>query len=195
MSQPFTLPIGSEAPVFCLPSTDGRDVSLADFEYASFLVIFFTCVHCPYVTGSDERTRRIAEAYAPQKVAFVAINSNSAEIYSADSLDGMKARMEEFKFPWAFLRDETQEVALAYGALRTPHFYLFDQERKLRYTGRAIDTPRDHTLSTTRELEDALDDLITGKEVRVPITNPIGCSLKWKGHPSGWMPPEACDLA
>lgn len=158
------------------------------------MVVFFTCVHCPYVTGSDERTRSIAETYQAHNVAFVAINSNCSEGYPEDGFEGMKARMEEFKFPWTFLRDESQEVALAYGALRTPHFYLFDQDRKLRYTGRAIDTPRDHTVSSTRELEEAIDDLLAGREVAVPVTNPVGCSLKWKGHPSGWKPPEACDL-
>lgn len=194
MSRPFTLPLGADAPAFQLPSTDGRILSLNDFSESELLVVFFTCVHCPYVTGSDERTRTIAEAYASKGVQFVAINSNCSEVYPSDGMEGMKARMEEQGFPWPFLRDETQEVALAYGALKTPHFYLFDQTRKLAYTGRAIDTPRDHSMSSTRELEDALDDLLSGREVRVPLTNPVGCSIKWKGKPSGWRPAEACDL-
>lgn len=194
MSRPFTLPLGAEAPGFNLPATDGRVLALEDFSESNFLVIFFTCVHCPYVTGSDERTRLIAEAYSGKGVQFVAINSNCSEVYPSDGLDGMRERMEEHRFPWPFLRDEAQEVALAYGALKTPHFFLFDHARRLAYTGRAIDSPRDHALSTTRELEDALDDLLAGREVRVPLTNPIGCSIKWKGKPSGWRPPEACDL-
>lgn len=194
MSRPFTLPLGAEAPAFNLPATDGRVLSLEDFASSDLLVVFFTCVHCPYVTGSDERTRSIAEAYSGKGVQFVAINSNCSEVYPADGLDGMRARMEEHRFPWPFLRDESQDVALAYGALKTPHFYLFDRARKLVYTGRAIDTPRDHSLSSTRELEDALDDLLAGREVKVPLTNPVGCSIKWKGKPSGWRPAEACDL-
>ena len=194
MSRPFTLPLGAEAPAFQLPATDGRVLSLEDFAESHLLVVFFTCVHCPYVTGSDERTRKIAEAYSDKGVQFVAINSNCAEVYPADGLEGMRARMEEHRFPWPFLRDESQEVALTYGALKTPHFYLFDEGRRLAYTGRAIDTPRDHSASTTRELEDALDDLLAGREVRVPLTNPVGCSIKWKGKPSGWRPDEACDL-
>lgn len=169
-------------------------IGLKDFSNAKILVVFFTCVHCPYVTGSDERTRTIVEEWQRRGVEFVAINSNCTEDYPQDGLEGMKARMEEHGFPWPFLRDESQETALAYGALKTPHFFVFDADRKLRYTGRAIDTPREHTLAATRELESALEDLVEGREVRVPLTNPIGCSIKWKGHPSGWMPPEACDL-
>lgn len=195
MSRPFTLPLGTPAPGFSLPSTEGQIVSLEDFASAKILVVFFTCVHCPYVTGSDERTRKVAEEWRPRGVEFVAINSNCSEGYPEDGIEGMKARMEQHRLPWPFLRDESQEAALAYGALKTPHFYVFDAERLLRYTGRAIDTPRDHTLSSTNELEDALEDLIEGREVRVPLTNPIGCSIKWKGRPSGWRPPEACDLA
>ena len=194
MTRPFTLPLGAEAPSFRLLATDGRALSLEDFAEARFLVIFFTCVHCPYVTGSDERTRKIAEEYASKGVKFVAINSNCSEVYPDDGMEGMKARMAEHGFPWPFLRDESQEVALAYGALKTPHFYVFDEGRRLVYTGRAIDTPRDHSASTTRELEDALEDLLAARAVRVSLTNPIGCSVKWKGRPSGWRPPEACDL-
>ncbi len=194
MTRPFTLPLGSAAPDFALLSTDGRLLSLKDFDGSNLLVIFFTCVHCPYVTGSDERTRRIADDYSQRGVQFAAVSSNCSEIYPDDGMEGMRARMEEHRFPWPFLRDESQEAALAYGALKTPHFFLFDQDRKLAYTGRAIDSPRDHTLSTTRELEDALDSLLAGREVKVPTTNPIGCSIKWKGRPSGWRPPEACDL-
>jgi len=186
--------LGSAAPGFLLPNTEGQIVGLEDFDHAKILVVFFTCVLCPYVTGSDENTRSIVEEWEPKGVAFAAINSNCAEVYPQDGLAGMKARMDEHRFPWPFLRDESQEVALAYGALKTPHFFVFDAERRLRYTGRAIDTPRDHSLSSTKELVEALVDLCEGREVRTSLTNPIGCSIKWKGHPSGWMPTEACDL-
>lgn len=194
MSKPFTLPLGSQAPGFSLPATDGGAYSLDSFSDSRLLVVFFTCVHCPYVTGSDEKTRQIVEAYAPKGVAFAAINSNSSGTYAADSLEGMTARMAEHQFPWPFLRDESQETALAYGALRTPHFFVFDEERRLRYTGRAIDQPRDWKASTTRELEDALDALLEGRSPEVAATNPIGCNVKWDGRPAHWMPEEACDL-
>ncbi|NLM25988.1 MAG: redoxin family protein, partial [Firmicutes bacterium] len=106
----------------------------------------------------------------------------------------MVKRMEEHKFPWVYLHDQSQEVALAYGALRTPHFFVFDQERKLVYTGRGVDNPRDPSKMTINDLENALDQLVAGQQVSTPITNPIGCNIKWDGKPAHWMPPEACDL-
>lgn len=190
----FTLSIGEEAPDFRLPATDGREYALADFEDADVLVVMFTCNHCPYVIGSDEDTRQIALDYAPKGVRFVAISSNSPRTYEADSFDNMAKRMEEHGFPWPYLFDATQQVALAYGALRTPHFFVFDGDRKLVYTGRAIDYPRDYRQATTRELRDALNDLLAGQEVKVSVTNPIGCNVKWEGKEAHWMPPEACDL-
>jgi peroxiredoxin len=191
--RPFTLPLGEAAPGFDLLGTDGKRYSLPDFK-ASLLVVFFTCNHCPYVLGSDEDTHRIASDYAEKGVAFVAINSNSERTKPLDSFEGMQARMAEHGFPWTYLHDADQSVALAYGALRTPHFFVFDAERKLRYTGRAIDFPRDHTKATSRELREALDDLLAGQEVRTPVTNPIGCNVKWEGQDAHWMPAEACDL-
>jgi len=189
----FTLQIGDSAPPFSLPATDGKTYSLNDFT-DKVLVVFFTCNHCPYVIGSDENTRSIAEKFADRGVRFVAINSNSKHTYAEDSFDHMVERMEEYGFPWTYLYDESQEVALAYGALRTPHFFVFDESRKLVYTGRAIDNPRNWEESTTHELVDALEDLLAGNEIKVAVTNPIGCNVKWEGQPAKWMPPDACDL-
>ncbi|MEQ8769458.1 MAG: thioredoxin family protein [Phycisphaerales bacterium] len=191
---PFTLDIGDAAPAFSLPATDGNTYALTDFE-GDVLVVFFTCNHCPYVTGSDENTRKIADDYAPKGVRFVAINSNSANTYAEDSFDHMVKRMAEHQFPWTYLHDESQDVARAYGALRTPHFFVFDKDRKLVYTGRAVDTPRDATQSTTHELREALDDVLAGKPVGTPKTNPVGCNVKWDGKDAHWMPAEACDIA
>ena len=158
------------------------------------MVLFFTCNHCPYVIGSDEHTRQIADRFAPQGVRFVAINSNSKNTYAEDDFDGMVARMEEHQFPWTYLYDESQEVALAYGALRTPHFYVFNKERALIYTGRSIDTPRNWPDHTTTELIDALEAHVSGQPIAVPLTNPIGCNVKWEGQEKHWMPADACDL-
>jgi len=158
------------------------------------LVVFFTCNHCPYVIGSDENTRSIAEEFAGRGVRFVAINSNSKHTYAEDSFEHMVERMEQHQFPWTYLYDESQEVALAYGALRTPHFYVFDESRKLVYTGRAIDNPRNWEESTTHELVDALEAHLAGAPIALPVTNPIGCNVKWDGQPAKWMPPDACDL-
>jgi peroxiredoxin len=190
----FTLQIGTQAPAFSLPATDGNTYALEDFSEAEVLVVFFTCNHCPYVIGSDESTRAIAEQFAGQGVRFVAINSNSKNTYAEDDFGHMVARMDELKFPWLYLHDESQAVAEAYGALRTPHFYVFDENRKLVYTGRAIDNPRDWTQATTHELVDALEELLAGRPVGNPATNPIGCNVKWDGKDAHWMPAEACDL-
>ena len=190
----FTLEIGASAPAFNLPATDGKTYALEDFGDAKALVVFFTCNHCPYVIGSDENTRAVAEQFADKGVRFVAINSNSKNTYAEDDFDHMVARMEEHRFPWVYLHDESQGVAEAYGALCTPHFYVFDTSRKLVYTGRAIDNPRAWEASTTHELVDALGDHLAGSPVCVPITNPIGCNVKWDGKERHWMPPEACDL-
>jgi peroxiredoxin len=191
---PFTLPIGAQAPSFSLPATNGNTYALEDFGDSKVLVVFFTCNHCPYVVGSDEHTRMMAESFAERGVRFVAINSNSRHTYPEDDFDHMVARMETLRFPWVYLYDESQEVAKAYGALRTPHFYVFDEARKLAYTGRALDNPRSPEDSTTSDLEDAINELLAGLPIDVPVTNPIGCNVKWEGRPAKWMPPDACDL-
>lgn len=190
----FTLQLGDKAPDFSLPATDGKTYSLSDFSDADTLVIFFTCNHCPYVIGSDEVTRQTAEKFRDKGVRFVAINSNSETTKPEDSFENMVKRMEEHRFPWVYLRDQSQEVALAYGALRTPHFYVFDRERKLIYTGRGVDNPRETDKMTVNDLENALTEHLAGKKITVPITNPIGCNIKWEGKAADWMPPEACDL-
>ena len=190
----FTLSIGAQAPDFDLPATDGRRYRLDGFRDAGTLVVFFTCNHCPYVLGSDEVTRRTALAFAPQGVEFVGINANSEHTYAEDDFAHMVERMKEHRFPWLYLRDATQDVARAYGALRTPHFFVFDRDRKLVYTGRGVDSPRDTSRMTVNDLERALREHLSGRPVSVPMTNPIGCNVKWEGQDPHWMPPEACDL-
>ncbi|TDN99923.1 thioredoxin family protein [Sunxiuqinia elliptica] len=190
----FTLEIGAQAVNFDLPATDGKSYSLKDFEQARFLVIFFTCNHCPYVVGSDELTRAAAEKFKKDGVRFVGINSNSENTYQEDDFDHMVQRMNRNRFPWVYLRDESQQVALAYGALRTPHFFIFDQDRRLVYTGRGVDYPRDASQVKVNDLERTLYELTAGKMATVPMTNPIGCNVKWEGKDRHWMPPEACDL-
>ena len=190
----FTLEIGDSAPDFSLPATDGNTYTLKCFEDAQTLVLFFTCNHCPYVIGSDECTRQTAKAFKHKGVSFVGINSNSINTYAEDSFPHMVARMKKHAFPWVYLHDASQDVALRYGALRTPHFYVFNRDRKLVYTGRAIDTPRDFTQHTVNDLEQALAELTSGQPVSIPRTNPIGCNVKWDGKDAHWMPADACDL-
>jgi len=190
----FTLELGERALGFSLPATDGKTYCLSDFDDAEVLVIFFTCNHCPYVVGSDEVTRATAEKYAPQGVQFVGINSNSENTHPDDDFTHMVNRMAEYNFPWVYLRDGLQNVARAYGALRTPHFYMFDNDRKLVYTGRAVDQPRDTGQMTVNDLDKALSDLLAANPISTPLTNPIGCNVKWDGEDAHWMPAEACDL-
>ena len=190
----FTLTLGSQAPDFSLLATDGKLYRLADFNDADILVIFFTCNHCPYVIGSDEVTRQTANRFADHGVRFVAINANSENTYQEDDFDHMVTRMEEHNFPWLYLRDASQQVALRYGALRTPHFYVFDKGRNLVYTGRGVDSPRDTSKMSVNDLENALAELVAGQAVTTPLTNPVGCNVKWESKDAHWMPPEACDL-
>ncbi len=189
----FTLQKGQKAPDFTLPATDGNTYSLNNFD-DPFLVVFFTCNHCPYVIGSDEVTRQTAKKYMDKGVRFVGINSNSANTYPEDDFQHMVERMQINKFPWLYLYDESQEVAMDYGALRTPHFYVFDKDRELVYTGRGVDTPRDVSKMTVNDLDRVLDELTSGKPVSVHVTNPIGCNVKWDGKDKHWMPADACDL-
>ena len=189
----FTLRLGQKAPEFNLISTSKEKVSITSFD-SKFLVIFFTCNHCPYVTGSDEVTRQTANKFKDKDVSFVAINSNSANTYQEDSFENMVLRMEEYNFPWVYLHDADQEIELKYGALKTPHFYVFNEQRELVYTGRGVDSPLDANKIKINNLELVLDELTSNTLISIPITNPIGCSVKWEGKDSHWMPPEACDL-
>ena len=190
----FTLEIGQSAPDFNLPGVDDKRYSLTSFKDSKLLIVVFWCNHCPYVVGSEERMLKFARDYLPKGVGIVAINSNETENHPGDSFEKMIERAREKKYPFPYLRDESQDVARAYGALRTPHLYVFDQQRKLRYTGRMDDNPRNPGKETTRELRDAVDALLAGKEPPVKMINPIGCNVKWWGKEEHWMPPEACDL-
>lgn len=190
----YTLQPGRKAIDFRLPATDGSDYSLADFDDHPYLVIFFTCNHCPYVTGSDEVTRATAEKFRDRGVVFVGINPNSEHTYEEDSFPNMVKRMKEHNFPWKYLYDRDQTVVKAYGGLKTPHFFVFNSDRELVYTGRGVDSPRDTSRMTVNDLDRVLEELTTGRQISVQVTNPIGCNIKWEGKDAKWMPPEACDL-
>ncbi len=190
----YTLTIGEKAPDFDLIGTDVDYYSLDSFKDYQYLVVFFTCNHCPYVTGSDEVTRKTAEKFIGPLFQFVAINSNSKNTYAEDSFENMVKRMDEQKFPWLYLYDETQKTAKDYGALKTPHFFIFNQERKLIYTGRGVDSPKDSSNIKVNDLDRALQELKDNKNISVQVTNPIGCNIKWEGKEAHWMPVEACDL-
>lgn len=190
----FTLEIGDAAPNFSLPATDGNTYSLENFADSEILVIVFSCNHCPYIIGSEDRMIAFAGDYEARGVKFVAINSNAVTTYADDSFEHMIQRARDKNFPFLYLHDETQQTALDYGALRTPHYYVFDASRTLRYTGRMDDNPRHPGKETTHELRDAVDALLSGSTPAIEKTNPIGCNVKWAGQEKHWMPAEACDL-
>lgn len=190
----FTITPGAKAPDFKLPGADGNDYSLGSFAEARVLVVAFTCNHCPYVVGCEDRLKAFVEKYRPRGVAFVAINSNETENHPEDSFDHMVTRAREQDFNFPYLRDEDQEVAKSYGAIKTPHFFVADEKRVIRYTGRMDDNPKDVAAVTTHELEDAVEDLLAGRPVALPVTEPIGCTVKWRGKHRKFIPNDVCDL-
>ena len=191
---PFTLDLGKKAPNFSLPATDGKTYSLADFAHSPLLAISFTCNHCPYVIGNEAREKAFVEKYGPKGVAYVAINSNETDNHRTDDFEHMIERAKTLGFTWPYLCDATQAAAKIYGAIRTPHFYLFDKERMLRYVGRMDNSPRNIALANTHELADAVDDLLAGRPVGLPQTEPVGCTVKWWGRDHHFIPNDVCDL-
>ena len=190
----FTLQLSAEAPGFCLPGVDGKEHSLESFKEAEILIVAFSCNHCPAAIGSEDRMIQLHEDYAPKGVAMVSINSNEDQNHPDDSFEKMKVRARDKGFPFPYVRDESQDAAKAYGALRTPHFYVFDGQRRLCYTGRMDDNPFDAAKAAQHDLRNALDAMLAGKKPPAEVTNPIGCNVKWLGQDAHWMPPEACDL-
>ncbi len=173
------LKIGSAAPDFALPGVDNKTWSLSSFSDKKILVIFFTCNHCPYVQGWDDRIVALQKDLAPQGVQFVGINANETKNYPEDSFDKMVAQAREKKINWIYLRDEDQSVARAYDAACTPEFYVFDAGRKLRYHGRLDDHYKDAKSAKSHDLRNALADLLEGRDVRVAQAPALGCSIKW----------------
>ena len=171
--------LGTPAPDFRLPATDGNTYALKDIAGVKGTVIVFICNHCPYVQGWDERILQIQRDFSPKGVQFVGINANETAHYPEDSFEKMVVRAKEMRFNWVYLRDESQQVARAYDAACTPEFYVFDSERKLRYHGRLDDNHKDPKAATSHDLRNALDDLTASREVRVPLTPAMGCSIKW----------------
>jgi thiol-disulfide isomerase/thioredoxin len=174
------LEIGAACPPFSLPGTDEKTHSLADFA-ADLLVVVVSCNHCPYVIAYEPRLVALAKRYQEKgSVAFVAVNANDATRYPDDGMEPMKARARERGFPFPYLRDDSQAFVRTLGARFTPELYVFDRERKLRYHGRIDDNHRDESKVTSKDLENALDALLAGKDPPVAETVAFGCSVKWK---------------
>ena len=183
-----TLPIGAPAPDFSSPGIDGRNHSLKDFAKAKILTVIFTCNHCPTAQAYEERIKQLVADYGDRGVAIVAINPNSPEAVRLDELgytdlddtmESMKIRAKDRGFNFPYLDDgPTQELAKKCGVVATPHVFIFDKARKLRYQGRIDDNERE-PLVKSRDTRAALDALLAAKEPPVPQTKVFGCSTKW----------------
>ena len=189
-----TLAIGSSAPDFNLPGVDGKNYTLADFKNANILVVIFTCNHCPTAQAYEARIQNLYDAYKEKGVALVAISPNDPLAVRldelgytdlGDSFEDMKIRAREKHFTYPYLFDgDKQEAAAAYGPATTPHVFIFDKTRKLRYCGR-IDNNEKNGKATTQDTKDAIEALIDNKPVKTETTKTFGCSIKWADKRDG----------
>ena len=173
------LAINDLMPAFALPATDGTNVESALIRDPVVCVIF-TCNHCPYADAYVDRIVDLAKDFEQEGVQVVLISSNDAENYPDDSFENMKVLHTEKNFSFPYCYDESQEVAKAFGALCTPHCFVFNADRQLKYKGRIDDNWEDPSAVTEHNLHDALRALVDGNEPPVHEANAIGCSIKWK---------------
>ena len=164
---------------FTLPDTEGVQHSLSKLAEGGPVAVIFTCNHCPYALAWHQRLIDVAGEYAPRGVSTLFINSNDAERYPADSLEAMRARVAAERWTGPYLHDSSQEVARAFGARTTPDVFVVDSELRVRYRG-APDESYDDPAANALWLREALDDVLSGVELRRPETEPIGCSIKWR---------------
>ena len=174
------LKIGSSAPDFNMTGIDGKKYSLNSFADKKVLIVIFSCNHCPYVQAYEDRIKQIQSDYATKGVSVVAINSNEDKGYPEDSFENMKKRAAEQNFNFLYLRDEDQSIARAYDSTHTPEIFLFDENRKLAFHGKIDDNWQEPSKVQNHYLRNALDELLAGKEISVPETFTIGCTIKWK---------------
>ncbi|MFT4048311.1 MAG: thioredoxin family protein [Solirubrobacterales bacterium] len=173
-----TLQLGDPAPVFMLPGTDGHQHAYGNEDEGATVVIF-TCNHCPYALAWEDRLLAVGTEYQHHGVRFLAINSNDAVAKPADSFDAMKARLAENPWPFPYLRDESQDVARAYGALTTPDVFVFNGDNELVYRG-APDADYEDESQNAQYLRDALDAVLAGGAPATAETESVGCSVKYR---------------
>jgi peroxiredoxin len=176
-----SLALGAKAIDFSLPGVDGKTHSIETYKDKDVLVVIFTCNHCPVAKAYQDRIIAIQKDYGDKGVQVVGINPNSTKVAPSDSFEHMKTRAKEKGYNFPYLRDKSQEVAKAYGATCTPHVFVFDKERVLRYRGRIDDNWRDPDKVEHKDLRNAIEALLAGKKVPKPDTLQFGCSIKWDG--------------
>jgi peroxiredoxin len=165
---------------FDLPGVDGKNHALADYANKTAVVVMFTCNHCPYVQAWEDRMVRIQKDYAGKGVQLIAIGSNDAKKYPDDSFEKMKERARAKGFNFPYLYDESQAVARAYGAQRTPEVFVFDKSGSLHYHGTIDDNYENPNAVQQHYLRDALDAVLAGQSPATTETQPVGCTIKWK---------------
>jgi len=175
------LPLGSMAPDFRLPDTNGKMVALSDFKGKPALLVMFICNHCPYVKHIQLGLAQLARDYLPRGVAIVGISSNDVANYPADSPAEMAKEVKSAGYVFPYLYDEIQAVAKAYRAACTPDFYVFDKDRRLVYRGQFDDSrPGSGFPVTGQDLRAALDAVLAGQPVSLSQKPSLGCNIKWK---------------
>lgn len=179
--------LGTLAPLFELPAVNpsvdqiGKSTrGLEDYEHAQVLVIIFTCNHCPYARHVEDVLINMAREFASGGVRFVAISSNDPDQYPDDSFESMSQRAKELNYPFPYLFDESQDVALAYGAVCTPDIFVFNRDRELVYRGRTDSTRPGSGTASGDELRAAIIELLEKGVVTVPQMPSMGCNIKWK---------------
>ena len=175
------LPLGTIAPGFHLPDTDGKTVSLADFKGRPALLVLFLCNHCPYVVHIRDGLAQLAREYMTRGVGIVGINANDEIKYPADSPQKMKAEAKAAGYVFPYLFDATQKVAKSYRAACTPDIFLFDKDQRLVYRGQFDDSRPDNQQPVTgKDLREALDAVLGGQPPLKIQRASIGCNIKWK---------------
>lgn len=176
----FKLNIGTQAPYFSLPGTDGIHHQLEDFSGSRLLLVVFSCNHCPYAQAWEGRLISIARDYSNKGLATAMINSNETENYPDDRFEKMVERARYKEYPFPYLRDDSQDVARAYGALVTPHLFLFDSSRRLIFQGLVDDNHKEPQNVKRHYLKDAIEAALSGRDPNPATTSVVGCSVKWK---------------
>jgi len=177
-----TLKIGSQMPEFSLTGTDDQIHNSDDFKGQRALLVVFSCNHCPYVQAYEDRIKEIQSDFGDNGLSVIAINSNEDRKYPEDSYDNMKKRAVEKEFNFLYLHDEDQSVAKVFDAAHTPELFLFDNKRKLVYHGKIDDNWKEPEKVKNIYLRNAIEELFAGKEISVPETFSIGCTIKWKNN-------------
>lgn len=176
------MPLGTQAPNFTLPDTvSGKDLSLQDLKGECATVIMFICNHCPFVKHIEDELVKLGQEYPAKGVSLVAISANDVKNYPEDSPEKMKLLAESLGYNFPYLYDETQDVAKSYDAACTPDFYIFDKELKCAYRGQLDDSrPGNNVPVTGADIRNAIEAVISGKQINIPQKPSVGCNIKWK---------------